>query len=299
MIRIVFIGCVESSEHLLKSVLQVPEAQVVGVVTRRESSFNSDFRSLEPIATEREIPCFFADDNQEEQMSAWIRNRSPDVGYCFGWSYLLKPALLDIPELGFVGYHPTDLPRNRGRHPIIWALVLGLTETASTFFFMDEGADTGDILSQVPVQIHEDDDARSLYDRLMEAARAQVQSFTPKLAKGTFTRTPQDDSAANTWRKRSKEDGEIDWRMSSRSIYNLIRALTQPYPGAHCVVDGSEIKVWSSNIVDDEFEGVSHLEPGKVLDASTERICVKCGEGVIALDEHEFDALPASGEYLR
>lgn len=296
--RIVFIGCVESSYRMLQTVLHIPEAKVVGIVTRSESSFNSDFQSLALLAESNGIPCFIDEGNQQAEMAPWIERFNPDVCFCFGWSFLLKPALLSIPSLGFIGYHPAALPRNRGRHPIIWALVLGLEETASTFFFMDEGADSGDILSQEDVPIHASDDARTLYDRLVDVAQEQIETFTPQLATGTYPRQPQDDEVANYWRRRSKEDGEIDWRMSSRSIYNLVRALARPYPGAHCVADGTDIKIWTAEIADDDFHDARHLEPGKVLISTADRIAVKCGEGVIALTEHEFDILPNAGEYL-
>jgi len=297
--RIVFIGCVESSARLLRRVLQIPEADVVGIVTRRTSSFNADFCSLEPVADEYDIPCYIDSGNDQDEMVAWIRKRDPDVGYCFGWSYLLKPEILLIPDLGFIGYHPTELPRNRGRHPIIWALALGLEETASTFFFMDEGADSGDLLSQQSVTIHWKDDARDLYDRILGVAEGQIATFTTQLAERNHQRHPQNDDQANYWRKRSYEDGEVDWRMSSTTIYNLIRALARPYPGAHCIVDGEEVKLWSAEVIDDEFEDVQHLEPGKVLAADPNQIAVKCGEGVVAILEHEFDPIPEAGRYLQ
>lgn len=294
-----FIGCVESSVRLLRQVLQIPEAEVVGIVTRRSSSFNADFRSLKPLADEHGIPCYIDTGNNQDDMADWIRARDPDAGYCFGWSYLLDREVLSVPELGFIGFHPTKLPRNRGRHPIIWALVLGLSETASTFFFMDEGADSGDLLSQRDVPIRWTDDARDLYDRILDTAAKQVAAFTPQLAAREYQRKPQDDEKANYWRKRSRKDGEVDWRMSSASVYNLIRALARPYPGAHCTVGEEEVKLWAAEVVDDEFEDVHHLEPGKVLASSADRIAVKCGEGVIAIQEHEFDDLPTTGEYLR
>jgi methionyl-tRNA formyltransferase len=297
--RIVFIGCVESSMRLLRRVLEVPEAKVVGIVTRRSSSFNADFRSLEPLADKHEIPCYIDTGNDQDEIADWIRARNPEVGYCFGWSYLLKPEVLALPELGFIGFHPTKLPQNRGRHPIIWALALGLDETASTFFFMDEGADTGDLLSQRDVPIHWEDDARDLYSRILNVAEEQVAAFTPQLAARKHQRKPQNDDEANYWRKRSYEDGEVDWRMSSTSIYNLIRALAPPYPGAHCTVNGAEVKLWAAKVADDEFDDVRHFEPGKVLASDADRIAVKCGEGVVALQEHEFDELPDNGGYLQ
>lgn len=297
--RIVFIGCIESSHRLLRRLLRVSEAEVAGIVTRRSSSFNADFCSLESLATGHNIPCYIDSGNDQDDMAAWIRKLNPEVGYCFGWSYLLKSEILSIPELGFIGYHPTKLPRNRGRHPIIWALALGLEETASTFFFMDEGADSGDLLSQKSVPIRWTDDARDLYDRLLRVAGEQVSAFTPQLAERKHERHPQNDDRANYWRKRFYDDGEVDWRMSSTTIYNLIRALARPYPGAHCMVDGEEVKLWTADVIDDEFKDVQHLEPGKVLSSDPNRIAVKCGKGVVALQEHEFERIPEAGDYLQ
>lgn len=296
-LRIVFIGCVESSARLLRELVAVDAADVVGVVTRGESSFNADFHSLEPIAEENDIPCLLTDEH-EADLAPWIEDLGPDVGYCFGWSHLLDPKILNIPRLGFVGFHPAALPQNRGRHPIIWALALGLEQTASTFFFMEEEADTGDILSQEDVRIRASDDAGDLYDRILDTAQAQVRTFTRELADGSHTRTPQDDTRANSWRKRSREDGKIDWRMPATGVYNLIRALAGPYPGAHMMVDGSEVKVWSARIVRESDSDIANIEPGKVLAVSGERVDVKCGIGVIGLLDHELPALPEPGDYF-
>ena len=89
---------------------------------------------------------------------------------------------MDLPLLGVIGFHPAALPANRGRDPIIWALVLGLQETASTFFFMDEGADSGDIISQEYLIITDSDDAGILYEKITQTALKQLREFVPRLA---------------------------------------------------------------------------------------------------------------------
>lgn len=293
--RVVFIGSVEFSYHLLKHLLTFEGIQVVGIVTLNKSLGNADFCSLKPIADEVGIPCFLADHETPESMAKWIRGKQPDVIYCFGWSRLLKKEILEIPRKGVIGYHPTALPKNRGRHPIIWSLALGLKETASTFFFMDEGVDSGDILSQEFVRIDDEDDAGSLYRKLISVATKQLTTFSRQLVSDTYSRIPQDHSQANYWRKRTKSDGQIDWRMSARSIHNLVRALARPYDGAHCVFKDKEVKIWKTRVLqwDKEF-----LEPGKVLDVNENKIIVKCGEGAIEILEHEFIELPEVGSYL-
>lgn len=296
--KILFMGCVQFSYKALIHLLTLdhPKLEVVGVVTRKDSAINSDFQSLEPIAIKNNIPYFIAQKNDQGSMEKWIKKLDVDVIYCFGWSYLLKKEILDIPELGVIGYHPAALPKNRGRHPIIWALALGLDKTASTFFSMDAGADSGDILSQKEITIGNEDNAKKLYGKLTQIAIEQITEFTNELLMGKYKRVPQDHSKANYWRKRSKKDGEIDWRMSSSSIYNLVRALAYPYPGAHCVVEGKEIKVWKVQVAN--VKRVDNYEPGKVLLSDESQIIVKCGEGAIILVEHEFNLIPKEGSYL-
>ena len=277
--KIVFIGCVQLSQALLKSLLDVKEAEIVGVVTRRSSAFNADFCSLEGLARTYGIPCLCLEDNDQLTLGSWLRNLGPDVIYCFGWSFLLNKDILGIPPKGVIGYHPAALPQNRGRHPIIWALVLGLQETASTFFFMDEAADAGDILSQRMVMIEDEDDASCLYDKLANLATMQVSQFTPQLATGTYVKVPQDHTKSNYWRRRGRQDGRIDWRMSDTSINNLVRALTVPYVGAHFEYNGNEIKVWKTEIAKCEADW-DRFEPGKVLKTENGIIWVNAGRGL-------------------
>jgi methionyl-tRNA formyltransferase len=196
---------------------------------------------------------------------------------------------------GVVGFHPATLPANRGRHPLIWALVLGLEKTASTFFFMDAGADSGDILSQREIFIEDEDDARTLYDKVTRTALEQIEEFLPQLALGTFQRHKQDQQIANTWRKRGSADGKIDWRMSAHSIHNLVRGLAKPYVGAHFIVDGREIKVWKVAVVSDVPR---NIEPGKILMQTGSRPVVKCGEDAICLLVTEPSFEPIVGGYL-
>ncbi len=295
--RVVFIGCVEFSSRALEHIIGHTEAEVCGIVTRRESPFNADFVSLEPLALQADIPCFIPSGNQQQEMAEWIEDLRPDVIFCFGWSYLLKQEILRIPRLGVIGYHPAALPYNRGRHPIIWALALGLERTASTFFFMDEGADSGDILNQKYLDIQPGDNARSLYDRLTETALIQTEEFVPWLADGSFQRIAQQHELATYWRKRSQRDGIIDWRMSAVTIHNLVRALTRPYPGAEFVWNDKTVKVWNSELPEFSHD-ISNIEPGKVIEAEGGTLTVKCGEGVLRILEHDLDQLPEPGDYL-
>lgn len=277
--KILFIGCVDFSARCLAALIKL-DANIIGVCTLETSLANSDHVDLTPIAEKNNIPVRYATDINSTQTIAWIRELSPDIIFCMGWSRLIKSELLRIPPMGVVGFHPAALPRNRGRHPIVWSLVLGLKETASTFFIMDEGADSGDILSQRHVNVKFEDNASSLYTRVTETAISQIEEFLPLLIARTYSLKPQDHSLANNWRKRGASDGQIDWRMPAAGIYNLVRGLTHPYVGAHFMHHGAEIKVWECRIVIDISD---HIEPGKVLRFGADGPIIKTGDNAVEL----------------
>ena len=292
--RAVFIGTVEFSLRSLEKLIGL-NVNLVGVITKESSSFNSDFVDLKPLCISNGIPCLYVDDINSLDSIKWIKDLNPDVIFCFGWSSLIKKEILNIAPMGVVGYHPAKLPMNRGRHPLIWALALGLEESASTFFFMDEGADTGDILSQVDFEISYQDDARSIYDKVNDIALCQIEDFIPRLKQGKYSKVKQDGLRSNSWRKRNEIDGLIDFRMNSRAIYNLTRALTKPYVGAHIKYRGKNISIWKVKEVDVVKE---NIEPGSVLNANNKSFIVKSYDGAVEVIGHDFKILPKVGEYL-
>lgn len=294
MLKICFIGAVEFSKSALLQLIDM-DADLCGVISNTHNKINSDYANLEEICKYNDIPFLDTADLNSVTTYSWIKNKKPDVIFCFGWSQLLKKNIMELAQMGVVGFHPSLLPHNRGRHPIIWALTLGLEKTGSTFFFMDEGADSGDILSQREVLIDYEDDAKSLYKKVTTVALMQIKEFVPLLENGEFTRTVQSDLEANVWRKRGVDDGRIDFRMSSRAIYNQVRALTSPYVGAHLEFKGCDIKIWR---VEEHICGLQNIESGKVLDVFENNILVKTHDGAVLLVHHDFEVLPNKGDYL-
>lgn len=292
--KVFFIGTVEFSKKALQKLIDL-RVNIVGVATKRSSVFNSDFADLSPLCIRNNIPYKFIKDINGEVYIKWIKSLKPDFIFCFGWSNLLDAEVLKIPQEGTIGFHPASLPQNRGRHPLIWPLVLGLKKSASTFFFMDEGIDSGDILTQEYFTIDYKDNAGSLMKKVHKIALKQIEDFIPKLENRTYRCIPQDHSKANVWRKRTKKDGEIDFRMDSGAIYNLVRALTKPYVGAHLNYKNREIKIWQA---EEKMVNLPNIEYGKVLDVKNRKVLVKCFNNAILLTKHEFKKLPKIGEYL-
>lgn len=293
--RVFLIGCVKSSEIFLKRLIEM-DADVAGVITKSESKFNSDFVDLGEICRNHKIDYLYVHNINDREAKDYIKEKDVDLILCLGWSQLLDEEILELPKLGCVGFHSAQLPFNRGRHPLIWALALGLEQTASTLFLMDATADTGKIISQKVIEIAYSDDAESLYHKVMDAAVDQLTEVMHDFENHTLNVIEQSAGEGNAWRKRGKEDGRIDWRMSSKSIYNLVRALTKPYVGAHFLHEDREYKVWK---VQERFEkGYENIEPGKVVRViSDNNFWVKAGDNLIEVMECDSIKLK-NGEYL-
>ena len=274
-IPVFFIGCVQSSEVALKTLLARSEIKVSGVLTLRASKYNSDFVDIGGIAAQAGVPVYYADEINDEALSKLLRASGVEIIFTIGWSRLLGAEILDIPYYGVVGFHPAALPQNRGRHPIIWALALGLEQTASTLFLMDEGIDSGAILSQKEVTITKQDDAQSLYDKVLARLPGQIDDIVNQLISGNIQAFPQDKWKATTWRKRGLLDGLIDWRMSAAAIFNLTRALTHPYVGAEFRHGERLVKLWRCEIVESDVP--CNVEPGKVLRVDEHGPVIKTG----------------------
>ena len=286
--RIVFIGAVEFSYHCLEEILRLG-GNVIAMLTpeKQNARLNSDYTDLAPLADEYKVPLFRIVKAKDKSTVELIRSLRPDIIFVFGFSQLIPKEILDIPPLGCVGTHPTLLPRNRGRHPLIWALIEGLSESGLTFFFLNDGADNGDILWQKSFPITMDDDASSLYIKIKNLASQGIKEFLPKLQDGTALRIPQDHSQATYWRKRTEEDGMINWANSVISIYNLIRALTHPYIGSYTFIGKERVTLWKSQIKPSLL--ISTKPPGEILEKTPNGFLVQCGDGILEILQWELE----------
>ena len=290
--KILLVGAVAFTERCLRETLAAG-GNVAGVLTLppETASRHADYCDLRPLAESHGIPVHHIRHINDHTTAEIITVLAPDVMFVFGWSQLISPEVRALAPLGCIGTHPALLPRNRGRHPIVWSLVEGLERTGLTFFYLDDGVDSGDILWQDSCAITPDDDAASLYRKMEELAGEGIRTFVPQLQAGTAPRIPQDHSLATYWRKRTEIDGEIDWSARSAAIHNLIRGLSRPYVGAHTNVGDTVFRVWRAVPIDapGHGNGVSD-SPGTVLRVDAAAVHVRTGDGVLALLDYEGTA---------
>jgi|SRR5215470_11185076 len=251
------------------------------------------WRSVRELAHRRRLPVICPLDVNTPEVIDQIRALEPDVLFSFMFRQLLRPALLQIPKCGALNLHPSALPKFRGRSPINWVLVQGETETGVTLHYMVERPDRGDIVAQRRFPIREEDTALTLHRRSTEEARVLVREIYPLLQEGRAPRISQEQEHASYFGGRHPEDGEIDWQWPARRIYNLIRAVTHPYPGAFTWHQGRALHIWWASPID----GDSVLQPGELWVDGRAGVLVGSGKGVLILKrvqpegESEVDAL--------
>jgi methionyl-tRNA formyltransferase len=218
-----------------------------------------------------------------------LRGLDLDLAFVIGWTELLRPAVLSLARVGMIGAHASLLPRDRGRAPINWALIRGERQTGNTLFWLTAGVDAGDVIDQVPIPITPYDTCASLYRRVAEANRDMILRAMPALLAGERPGRPQETSSAAPLPKRRPEDGRLDWTRSSDEVYDFVRALTRPYPGAFTGTGPDRLTIWRCACLP-IAAGVG-ARPGEVLGpvvSPTGQACgqlVACGRGAIVLLE--------------
>lgn len=277
-------------------------ADIAAVVTHEDNlRENIWFRSVRDLAFEHSIPVYQPPDVNSPAMVAAVRRIAPDVIFSFYFRQVLGKELLEIPRIGAFNLHGSLLPRYRGRCPVNWVLVHGEKETGVTLHRMELKPDSGAIIAQRAVPIDCQDTALTLFEKMTVAAAELIADVYPKMLTGEIRELPQDHRVASYFGGRTAKDGRIDWSRRATEIYNLVRAVTHPYPGAFTEVKGRKLFIWWAE--PDEEAPAGGAKPSEVLASRAGKgIAVATGKGVLRLKriqwegEGEIDAETLPGE---
>ena len=240
---------------------------------------NCWFGSVKDWALKHEITYYTTESINSPEWIEKIASLKPDIILSVYYRKMIGRAILDIPRLGAMNLHGSLLPAYRGRCPVNWVLVKGEHQTGVTLHFMVDKPDAGDIVGQKEVNIDFNDTAQTLYDKLCTAAGQLLNDLLPVIKTGQIPHRQQDLARGSYYGGRRPEDGRIDWTQSAIEIYNLIRAVTNPYPGAFSLLeDGEKIIIWWAKPVVSCFGN----KPGDV-EISGQDVLVKTGNDVIRL----------------
>ena len=255
-------------------------AEIAMVVTHRDDPReNVWFRSVADRARQAGLPVMAPESVNQREVVAELARLAPDFLFSFYFRDVLAPEVLRVAKRGALNLHGSLLPRYRGRCPVNWVLINGEQETGVTLHHMEAKPDRGDIVAQRAVPIDDEDTALTLNRKLGEAARILVRETYPRLVAGTAPRIPQDHSRATYFGGRRPEDGRLAWEQSAGQLYDLIRAVTHPYPGAFTSRNGERLFVWWARAMDGG--GV----PGEVLQIRPRSgVVVAAGSGALLLE---------------
>lgn len=302
--RIVFVGVHQESRAPFQYLLAVRE-RVVGLVTLKPEYAvkYSGMIDLAAVARDANVPVLEVKSLKDKGAVEFIESLEPDILLVVGWMRLLTDRVLRIPKIACLGFHASLLPKYRGRAPVNWALINGETKTGNTLMVLEPGADEGDIVAQREIGIEFEDDCCTLYEKVSQTEVDMLTEILPQIRLGRLPRIRQDSGTATVMPRRRPDDGLIDWGKDARRLYDWVRALTHPYPGAFTWINGRKLFIWkarpkaSGNHPADVAVGTVMLDEHGCPEVQT-------GSGWLELtrvqleDEPELDGTEAAGSFL-
>jgi UDP-4-amino-4-deoxy-L-arabinose formyltransferase/UDP-glucuronic acid dehydrogenase (UDP-4-keto-hexauronic acid decarboxylating) len=255
---------------------------------------NCWFGSVKNWAQQKNIKVYTTEEVNSPQWIAKIAAVNPDIMFSFYYRKMISREILDLPKIGAFNLHGSFLPAYRGRCPVNWVIINGETQTGVTLHYMIDKPDAGDIVGQRSVPIDFSDTAKTLYDKLCGAAKELLDELLPLIKSNQIPRRKQNLAEGSYYGGRRPEDGRIDWNKSADEIYNLIRAVTEPYPGAFALLNNDEkiIIWWAQPVVSDKA-----VIPGKLVITNKE-VLVQTGKNAIKFLDIEVKEKRLRGEQI-
>jgi methionyl-tRNA formyltransferase len=282
MHRIVFMGTPCFAELILRPLLG--QYEIAAVVTQPDRpSGRGQKTAVSPVkalAQEHKLPVLQPRRLRDGEVVQQLRALAPEVIVVAAFGQILPPSVLSLPHYGSINVHGSLLPRHRGAAPVPAAILAGDPQTGITIMLMDEGLDTGPMLSQAALDIHGDDTTDSLTERLGHLGAQLLLQTLPRWFAGNVPPEKQDESQATYAGMLRREDGRIDWAEPADQIARRCRAF-YPWPGAHALWSNRELKVLGARPL---AKPVSSEPPGKVMMFKSQ-IAVVTGNGLLLLDE--------------
>lgn len=295
--RVLFLGSTKRGFLVLKS-LASSGADIVGVISfsqhaHETARYEEEIRRL---ASSRGLPVYETKNLKERDYAEIIsRLLKPDIAFVVGCRIMIPEKIYRIPPMGTLAVHDSLLPEYRGSAPTNWAIINGKTSTGVTLFYLSETMDAGDIIAQKKVPIGTNDTADAVYDRVCSATVDIILKALPLLSAGKAPRKTQNSLSATYVCARNPEDGLIDWSRPARDIYNLIRGLAYPYPGAYTHQNLRKLWIWKAALPKNPAEFAGRI-PGRVVAVSSADgfIDVLAGDGVVRV----LEVQPEGGERM-
>ena len=280
--RMVFMGTPDFAVNVLQGLIDHYRDDIVGVVSQPDKLVGRHQvltpTPIKALAQKYDIPVLQPEKIRKDFQG--VLDLKPDIIITCAYGQIIPKEILDCPKLGCINVHASLLPKLRGGAPIHKAIIDDYKVTGVTIMYMDVGMDTGDMISKVEIPILDSDNLESLHDKLSEAGTKLLLDTLPSILDGTNSREKQNEEDVTFAYNIKREEEHIDFSKSSREVFNLIRGLS-PIPSANTILDGTEMKVYGSNISTKKYSGKN----GEIVDVTKEGIVVKTGDGAVVLTE--------------
>lgn len=273
--------------------LLAAQAPIAAVLTltpemRAKRAAGADYR---PVCDRYGVPMHEVADINSDEARSTLASIQPDVVFVIGWHQILRGETLRLARIGMVGAHASLLPHNRGSAPINWSIIRGDSRTGNSLIWLAEDVDSGDIIDQTEFPITPYDTCATLYEKVAASNRGMLLRLVPRLMAGERPGRKQSLIDVPVNARRRPKDGLVDWSQPSRNIYDFIRALTRPYPGAFSTLDGQTWKIWQAALA--PAKCAPEARPGELVGPVVSPVSaacgqlVACGEGALILLEVE------------
>src|SRR4030065_712521 len=289
--RVVFMGTPDFATPSLMALIEGPD-DVVAVITQPDRAKGRHGELSPPpvkiLAQQNNVPVYQPEKVKDKGFLPQLKALNPDVIVVVAYGQILSREILDIPPRWCINIHASLLPKYRGSAPINWALINGEKVTGVTSMIVSEALDSGPTLLKKKVAIGEDDDVRTLHDKLSKAGGELLSETMNGIRKGDLTPVAQNESEATYFPMLEKRDGLIDWHKKAEEIRNRIRGLN-PQPGTYTYLqEGAEEKIMLK-VFKAEVVGGPPYFPGTVVEASDKGIVIATGEGYLSLKELQLE----------
>ena len=290
--KIVFFGGHELGKSALELIYQAGYEVVLVTVSDNKDKWYS---GVDEIALKYALPLKITNNINDDEFVESVRALKADLIVVANFEQILKSSILSTTQFGAINAHASLLPRYRGRAPLNWAIINGETEVGISVHFVELGIDTGDILVQKAIKVEEDEFIDSILYRVQLNYAPTILEAVKLIDKNQLKAIKQDESLASYFGKRTPEQGQIDWSQSGRTIYNFIRALSRPYPGAFGFLDGSKLIIWRCRYIS---LANGNEDSGRILKVKEGEITVKVNEGVLVLTDYDFETFKIEKDFI-
>lgn len=235
----------------------------------------------------------------DEKTQTFLQENEFDIGISMGWQRIIPASVLERFRYGIYGFHGNCgyLPFGRGRSPLNWSIILGDSRFNLNLFRYDEKADSPNIFATEMFSITPHDDIRTAQYKNQICSKNLIRRLLKAYAEGSITIRTDSRDFDSWYTKRTAADGKIDFHDRTRNIYNLIRGVAAPFPGAFAMCGEQKVTIWEAHPFD-EIIDFSAYAPGEVIDVFDDKPVVRTVDGSLLIDRYECEAKLTPGDIL-